>query len=58
MRTDGEIFIARVEHSTAEAIALDLHARAGVAATAVPAPAARSGVAGAATPAPPTVLGS
>ena len=50
MRTDSEIFIARAEHSTASAAVLDLHACAGVAAAAVPAPAARSGVAGAATP--------
>jgi len=48
----------RAEQSTAGAAALDLHACAGVAAAAVPAPAARSGVAGAATPAPLAVLGS
>ena len=58
MRTDSEIFIARAEHSTASAAVLDLHACAGVATDAVPAPATRSGVAGAATPAPPAVLGS
>ena len=40
------------------AAALELHARAGVAAATVLSLAARSGVAGAATPAQPPVLGS
>ena len=52
MRTDSEIFIARAEHSTASAAVLDLHACAGVATDAVPAPATRSGVSAAATLAP------